>query len=162
MKHLKKFNEAREHRVDRPDEAREVLSKIYDIVDLVRLGPDETDFTDFLVPLDQFITYANKYDGSIAGNKFDSLEEFKNTLEDKLESVISSIIYIAPFWFTRSVNDILNFGDVYSDTVYIQLTDFVSDLSREEQRVIGDSVDADECGLIKSVSGKVYLRIWWD
>lgn len=158
MKHLKRFNEGRSPQIWKSDEAKEVLSKMYDIKEEVSLGS----FSDFLVPIDQYIEYAEKYNGDVAGNRFQSLGEFKNMIEEELDSVISPVIYIAPYWFGRSPDDLLSFRMVYADTVYIQISDFFDDFSVDDQHKVGNATRADECGLFKSESGKIFLRIWWD
>lgn len=158
MIYLKKFNESKQ--LIENEDAKIALSKIYNIVDAVRLGVGPRSMVDYLVNIDEFINYADKYDGAFAGNKFDSLSEFKEFIEDKIDSVVSPLVYIAPFWFTRTEEEIFNFGDVYSDTIYIRLIG--SDLTREEQLEIQESTESDECDLFISESGGTYLRIWWD
>lgn len=167
MKHLMGFDEAmefhkdgREKQLDTPDDARVVLSKIYDIVDEIKLGPRDHDFVDFIVEFDDFIKYAEEHDGSFAGNRFDSLDEFKSFMENEVESVISPLIYIAPFWFTRTESDLLTFRDVYSDTIYVKLIN--GDLGKKEIKSLQDSLECDEMNIIKSSTGESYLRIWWD
>ena len=129
MKYLRKFNEELDShgRIENSKEAKEILSKIYDIKDEINLGS----LTEFLVDIEQFLNYVDKYNGSFAGNRFDDTEEFKDFLENYIETfnaLISDepIIYVSPFWMSRRESDILEFGDVYSDTIYLKISDEIS------------------------------------
>lgn len=176
MKHLKYFKESNNRQLDDMDEAREVLSQIYDIEDELKLGRN---YGDFLVDVDQFIEYAEKHNGFFGGNYFQSLSQFKHDLlEDEIESINSIIgekptIYVAPFWFTRTYDDILKFKDVYSNTIYIEVKssiidrifkdeEYKSDLS-SKIRDLQERIGADEAFIMReSVNGVRYLRLWWD
>lgn len=144
----------REKQITTSDEAREVLSEIYEIVDEVEFAS----FKDFLVPPDEFIDYSKKYNGNFAGNVFDSIEELQDILELEIEFV-SPIFYMAPFWFTRTKSDIVDFKEVYSDTIYIKL---LYDLNEKEIKKIRKKLEADECHIMNGLSGDTYLRVWWD
>lgn len=172
MKYLKSFNESREQLTD-SDKAREVISKVYDIIDEIPFDLN----IDFLVDINQFIDYANKHDGSIAGNIFNSLDEFKRVLQDEIEGLNlsigdSPIIYVSPFWESRFPEDILEFGDVYTDTVYIRLDNSIVDKMKNDDRynqsiwsdiqILESRIKADETDILKSTNGDYYLRIWWD
>lgn len=160
MKYLKTF-EYREKQIWEKDEALIVLSKIYNIKDVVNLGHRPSDLHDFLVEIDDFIKYADTYDGRFASNRFENISWFKHDISKHIEGrAISPVIYVAPFWFSRTENDLIEFRDVYSDTVYVQI--ITPNFSKEEIEEISNDLRADECNLIKSESGKIYLRIWWD
>ena len=161
MKYLNKFNEARrEKQLINAKDARKVLSTIYNIVDEYCYDPipRENSLVDFLVDSDQFLDYAEKYDGFIAGNKFESPESFKYIINDYL-SGISPVVCIAPFWFTRDPSTLTEFRDVYSDTIYVKI---IEKITKKKINEIQDRLEADECHLVKAVSGDIYLRIWWD
>ena len=156
MKHLKLFE--RFDQIFTSEKARETLSLIYDIKDEVNLSPGSSSgFLDFLVDVDVFIKYANEHNGNFAGNQFE-LDEFKYMIEFELDD-ISPIIYVAPFWLSRTREDLVEFKDVYSDTIYIKL---VSTISTEEIKKIKKKVKAHECDVFEGESGNNYLRIWWD
>lgn len=140
------------------NDARPIISEIYTIIDEVYLGPQNSDPIDFLVSVDQFIQYAIQYDGYFAGNVFQNIGELKHMLEFDTDG-ISPTVYIAPFWFTRTKADLVNFWDVYSDTIYIKL---LYDLSDEEVDKIKEKLKADECYMMEGKSGNLYLRVWWD
>jgi len=159
MKYLKTF-ESRGRRLNDCAPAKRTLSKVYNIVDdIILWGRGSDEFYDFIVEFDDFMKYANEHNGSFAGNKFESLEQFKRFVENSLESVISPLIYVAPFWQSRTISDIVDFKDVYSDTLYVKLLDDITD---EEIDELFKSLEADEIGVKKSKSGEKYLRIWWD
>lgn len=89
------------------NEARPVVSEIYTIVDEVILGgidnlsKDKNDkaFGDFLVDVDQFITYGDKHDGFFKG--CDNFDQFKSLIND-LRKLTSDPIYVSIVWFTRT------------------------------------------------------------
>lgn len=156
MRHLKTYNESFSQ-LDNPDDARVVISKVYNIVDEVELSKR---LVDFIVEIDQFVKYADEYGGSFAGNRFHSLQEFKEFVEDQVDGIVSPLIYVAPFWFTRREVDITEFRDVYSDTIYIKI--ITPNFSLEEIDQVQKQLGCDECHLVKSKSGDIYLRVWWD
>jgi len=158
MKHISKFKE-HSNQIWNKDEAQKVLSQIYTIEDTVNLGYRPEDLHDFLVDVDEFIKYADRYNGSFADNEFESLNQFKSNILNHVEG-ISPVIYVAPFWFSRSESDLLEFKNVYSDTVYLLIVS--PNFSIEEQQEVQNTLKAHECDLMKGESGKVYLRVWWD
>lgn len=159
MKHIKLFEAHRsifDEQIWQVDKAREVLSKVYNIEDEVKLSAN---LTDFLVYIDEFMDIMEKHNGHIAGNAFHTTNEIKDALSTLERFGISPVIFIAPFWLTRSESRILNFEDVYADTVYIQLIDSVR---QDDIEKIYNELKVDEVFVVKSESGKDYLRIWWD
>lgn len=175
MKYLRKFNEGMSEQLVNSDDAREVLSTVYNIVDEI----DFRSFNDFLVDIDQFIGYVDKYNGYFAGNRFNTIEEFKSELDDVIEGfnyLISDtpIMYVSPFWFSRRPEDITGFESfaVYSATIYLKVDNNIIEEMRNDRDFnskIKDDIDKlkirldiDEVGIHKSVNGNYYLRLWWD
>ena len=143
-------------------QAREAISEIYTIVDEIYLDPrrKEDGFVDFLVEMSEFTKYAEDYNGFFAGNRFQTFKEFESFITNYIDGIISPLIYVAPFWMSRTKEDIVNFGDVYSDTIYVKVIDTEPD--KEELEEINKVIKADEIHLMTSKSGDKYVRFWWD
>ena len=148
---IKSFLEHRDQ-LFKGNQAEPILSQIYDIKDKIYLDPyrKEDGLTDFLVDYSQFIEYATKY------NK---LSQFKEMIET-ISKLINGEIFIAPYWFSRTKDDILNFSNVYSDTIYVKVDDIF--VTKYDLNKINQSIEADELDIMTSESGNKYVRIWWD
>ena len=148
---IKSFLEHRDQ-LFKGNQAEPILSQIYDIKDKIYLDPyrKEDGLTDFLVDYSQFIEYATKY------NK---LSQFKEMIET-ISKLINGEIFIAPYWFSRTKDDILNFSNVYSDTIYVKVDDIF--VTKYDLNKINQSIKADELDIMTSTSGNKYVRIWWD
>ena len=155
---IKSFLEHRDQ-LFKGNQAEPILSQIYDIKDKIYLDPyrKEDGLTDFLVDYSQFIEYATKYNGHFAG--FNKLSQFKEMIET-ISKLINGEIFIAPYWFSRTKDDILNFSNVYSDTIYVKVDDIF--VTKYDLNKINQSIEADEFHIMTSTSGNKYVRIWWD
>lgn len=131
--------------------AEKYISEIYDIEDRYLMG---NQFGDFMVSIDQFMKYAREHNGSFAGNYYSDLVDFDKDLK-KLKSYGLNV-YISPFWVSRKVSDIVNFGDVYGDTIYVR------DNGDSKIESILKTLNPDELDPIVSLNGLRYYRLWWD
>lgn len=110
--------------------------------------------------------YAQEHDGSIAGNEFDDFEDVWYMIKqiEKINNVIN--VYISAYWSTRSKEDIVNFGDVYSDTLFIQINDKLDeeqlDDLLEEIRQITQGHEVNVYDKKYSKNEHTYIRVWWD
>ncbi|MFA5586456.1 MAG: hypothetical protein WDA02_07935 [Saccharofermentanales bacterium] len=142
--------------------ARKWLSEIYDIKDEIK----HWDLVEFLVDVDKFMKYAQEHDGSIAGNEFDDFEDVWYMIKqiEKINNVIE--VYISPFWISREKEEIVDFGDVYSNTLFIQINDKLDeeqiDDLLEEIREITQGHEVDVYDKKFSKNGNTYVRVWWD
>lgn len=177
MNYIKKYNtfesfltNSREPQLVNADIARNVVSKIYKIEDEYSMGS----LVDFLVDTDKFLEYAFKHNGSLAGNFFDSLDHLTEVLDKIKEISKVERIFVAPHWFSRTESDIIKFGDVYSDTLYIKMENgFPETYMSSRKRILApedkiilfeikEITNGDEVDVVTSINGNSYIRVWWD
>lgn len=160
MKYLKKFNESFVGQLWEAEDAREVINRYWNVVDEVSSRYS----CDFLVEADDFLEKMSEHDGYIAGNYFSGVDHIRKDISELY--TISPHVYIAPFWRTRTEEDIAG-GDIYADTIFIP---YMEGITGEDGKVINSVfsfLNPDELGVTKqyrmeSKSGDAYIRIWWD
>lgn len=155
-----KVDSLNEAQIWKSKDALRWLSQIYKIEDSVNLTPfrddnDEGSFYDFLVPVDDFLKLAKEHNGSFAGNFFDSIEHFEEMI-NYIKDNFSKEIYVAPFWMSRDVKDIVEFGDVYADTIYIV------DNGKIRKSDFSDYSPDEFFKMESKYKKRTYIRIWWD
>jgi hypothetical protein len=167
MEHLQSFLESWDQLMKGKD-ARPVLSQIYTIQDEINMDPhrgEDALLIDFLVNYDDFIKLAIQRDGDFAGNRFNSLNEFTKFVDEIVKPLFpNNELYIAPFWFTRTKDDLLKDHFPYADTLYVKVdSTFINKYNLEK---MNQTIKADECSVITqyrpSNSGNQYVRLWWD
>jgi hypothetical protein len=168
MEHLQSFLE-RWDQIFKGKDARPIINQIYNVQDEINMDPGRSEedalLIDFIVNYDEFIKLATERKGHFAGNAFNSLKKFTIYVDEVIKPLFpKNEIYIAPFWFSRTKNDLLNDHPPYSDTLYIKVDSTFQNKYNLEK--MNQTIGADECDVITnyrpSNSGEQYVRLWWD